>query len=393
LTAQPKQSEWGWEAEEENADYAVDFSKPPPTDEEIGWETTETFFDATTLNAPIKTNYLQPEKVNERIMTKDWKTELRYGWQQIESPPKASAESFAAVAAKRDSNRFDVVYGKPPESRTYTGVGITIVAPSVDNRYEELPPDPLSESGTDISQVLGIAYTFVDSKALTTGMLDALPVGTADVPLLGMDLEGLDLGKRNGETYLLQIYDCLSHHLYIVDVCVLGDAAFLTPGSDGRTTLKRILESAAMAKLFFNVRGDSYALFQEFDIRLKGIKDLQNIERASRRDPDRRRRRTGLDALIRTHAKLSDEDRERSLAYKAKGRDVCGKWGYVQFSVRPLRKDLIVYAGGDALCLQGIYSNLASKMSLERVRSADIETERSIVETQDLEYDPDQTRD
>jgi hypothetical protein len=44
------------------------------------------------------------------------------------------------------------------------------------------------------------------------------------------------------------------------------------------------------------------------------------------------------------------------------------------------------------LYLQKIYNKLVSEMSEERIRSADVETEKAIRETHSLDYDPDQNR-
>lgn len=49
---------------------------------------------------------------------------------------------------------------------------------------------------------------------------------------------------------------------------------------------------------------------------------------------------------------------DTSLAYKNSGREICSKWGYVHFSVRPLRTDLAVYAANDVLLLPRVYNNL-----------------------------------
>ncbi|KAF7512893.1 hypothetical protein GJ744_011996 [Endocarpon pusillum] len=200
-------------------------------------------------------------------------------------------------------------------------------------------------------------------------MLDMLP--TSHEPRLSIDLEGLDLGKKKGEIHLVQLYDSFCHHLYIIDVCTLGPAAFSTPASDGKMTLRKILESDWILKLICDVRSDARALFQEFKIHLHGIKDIQNIELASRRDPTERRWRKGLSRLIERYADLSTEQMNKSQAYKNNGRYLCQDYGFVQFSVRPLRKDLTVYAANDVLYLPRIYSNLIKDMSLERVRSAD----------------------
>jgi ribonuclease D len=52
-----------------------------------------------------------------------------------------------------------------------------------------------------------------------------------------------------------------------------------------------------------------------------------------------------------------------------------------------------VYAGNDVLYLHRIYSKLVSGMSEERLRSADLDTEKRFREIQQPEYDPDKTRD
>lgn len=69
---------------------------------------------------------------------------------------------------------------------------------------------------------------------------------------------------------------------------MLGYEAFMTPASDGKTTLRRVLQSEWMLKILCDVHGGSRAPFQEFVIHLRGIKDIQNIEIPFRRDPTAR---------------------------------------------------------------------------------------------------------
>lgn len=368
----------------------IDFSKPPPTDEEMGWKPSDTSF-ATNLDSLALSVPVEKEKFDERVMSKEWTMALRSGWKEAPPRPPVLTKSCAQVVGLRDFNNFRAVYGKPPESHVYTQTGTTIVVPSADDRYRVLPPDSLAETGTDISQLLKVPYTFVDSKESVTSMLDMLPTFHSDQPQLSIDLEGLDLGKKKGEIYLIQIYDSFCNRLYIVDVCTLGAAAFFTPASDDKTTLRKILQSAWILKLFCDVRSDSRALFQEFEIHLRGIKDVQNIELASRRDPTGRQWRKGLSRLIDRYADLSDEQFSEFVTYKNNGREICEDWGFVQFSVRPLRKDLTVYAANDVLYLPRIYSNLTKDMSEERFRSADVATQNSILRTHCLEYEPDQS--
>jgi hypothetical protein len=283
----PWLSNGDWQGQDEKA---IDFTHLPPTDQEMGWEASETFFGTGPV-IPNPIDWSLREEFDERIMTKLWAMGLRTGRRHAQSSLAVIIpKPYAQVVAERNFDDFTVVYEKPPERHLYTGAGIRLIVPSADTRYEDLPPDPLSDNNTDISHLLGVPHTFVDSKASMIAMLDALATSTSETPLTNVDLEGLDLERRKGETYLLQIYDAGSHTLYIIDIWTLVPLAFVTPARDGEMTLEAVLQSSSVRKLLCDVRGDSYALFRDFGIRLQGIKDLQNIQMASRRDPTRLQR-------------------------------------------------------------------------------------------------------
>lgn len=71
------------------------------------------------------------------------------------------------------------------------------------------------------------------------------------------------------------------HKLYLIDVTTLGNKAFDTSGS-GNRSLKTILESKYIVKVFFDIRNDSDALFSLYGICVDGVEDLQLMELASR---------------------------------------------------------------------------------------------------------------
>ena len=56
--------------------------------------------------------------------------------------------------------------------------------------------------------------------------------------------------------------------------------AFDTVGSSG-CTLRAVLESDNIIKIFFDIRNDSDALFSLYGVRVGGIEDLQLMELAS----------------------------------------------------------------------------------------------------------------
>jgi exonuclease 3'-5' domain-containing protein 1 len=190
----------------------------------------------------------------------------------------------------------------------------------------------------------------------------------------------------------MQIYDCDAHHLYTIDILTLGHKAFQTSASAGKWTLRKLLQSAWLLKLFCDIRGDSRALFMQFGIHLCGIKDIQNIELASRREPRKRRWRNCLVRLIEAYGGLSWDEQRRFRKYKTSGQEVCKKWGYSQFGVRPLRTDLALYAVNDVLYLHRVYEKLTwfmSEMSPGRLESADLATQENILRTHRFDYDVD----
>jgi hypothetical protein len=268
----------------------TDTTEPGPSDGEQQWGADEAV-SAASMPIPSNFDWSAPgalaEVFDERKVTRMWTAARRWGWDKAKYCLRPITELLARVVGRRNFDRFDVVYATPPESQVYTTVGLRINLPSVDDRYEDLPPDPFPPASTNISQIIGVPYTFVDLQSSLTDMLDVLgtSISEAVVPCLSMDVEGLDLGKRKGRTYLLKIYDSHSHHLCMVDVLTLRRPTFSTKASDGGTSLRMILQSADVTKLFCDVRADSYALFKRFRIYLHGVKDLQLMQIASRRDP------------------------------------------------------------------------------------------------------------
>lgn len=130
-------------------------------------------------------------------------------------------------------------------------------------------------------------------------VLDRLNLSTTVPPHLYMDIEGTDL-SRNGSISIFTVFDRTSKYVYLIDVYSLGFSAFTThsatckiladsacaaTGADTAPryiTLKTILETPEIPKVFFDVRNDSDALFAHFGIRLQGIQDLQVMELASK---------------------------------------------------------------------------------------------------------------
>jgi hypothetical protein len=123
-----------------------------------------------------------------------------------------------------------------------------------------------------------MAPPFVDTVNDITQLIDVgLPAGTS---LLYIDIEGRKPACPNSIS-IMTILSVQSNMTYIVDVATLHDLAFTTPGSDGQTTIKSILESATITKVFSSMQ-NSRQLLADYLIRLQRAEDIRIMERAYR---------------------------------------------------------------------------------------------------------------
>lgn len=111
-------------------------------------------------------------------------------------------------------------------------------------------------------------------------------------PQLAIVAKGDMLG-RTGTMTVLTLYVLATDRVFVVDIHLLGHAAFRTTVStDNSTTLQHLLESANLKKLMWDCRSDAEALYHHFDIELRGVVDGQLLDLATlRKARDRRRLR------------------------------------------------------------------------------------------------------
>ncbi|KAF4959955.1 hypothetical protein FSARC_10603 [Fusarium sarcochroum] len=205
------------------------------------------------------------------------------------------------------------------------------------------------------------SVVFVDDTAALSKMVDTLDILPVDKPLIFIDLEGVNL-CRHGTISIMQIYDLVAKRTYLVDVYTLGSKCFSTPGANGRT-LKQILESASIPKVFFDVRNDSDALYGNYQIDLAGIHDLQLMELATRSFS--KRFITGLSKCIEKDAPLSYQERRTWMQTKEKGLHLFApeKGGsYEVFNKRPLPEDIKSYCAQDVQILPRLWAHYNAKM-------------------------------
>jgi len=93
----------------------------------------------------------------------------------------------------------------------------------------------------------------IDSSTTLLLLLNNIISLAVDPPLLYLNLEGVKLS----------CYGFISKKIYLIDIHRFRKTAFLTTNSS-TTSLKTILESLTIPKVFFNIRNNLDALFSHF---------------------------------------------------------------------------------------------------------------------------------
>lgn len=207
-----------------------------------------------------------------------------------------------------------------------------------------------------------VPYTIVDSAAtLSTALCSLVLSSVSDKPALYVDLEGINL-CRNGSISIVQIYQSVEAHVYLIDVHTLSKTAFSTTSADGGITLKDILESRTSRKAFFDVRNDSDALYNLYDVYLQGVVDIQLMELRSRSGS--KRFVNGLARCLEsyfTQARLYGEFASWKEAKQAGIRLFAPEHGgtYQVFNDRPMTQAIIQYCVQDVTFLPQLYDDSA----------------------------------
>jgi exonuclease 3'-5' domain-containing protein 1 len=217
-----------------------------------------------------------------------------------------------------------------------------------------------------------------DSLRNLIGILSGLPT---EPPSLYLDLEGVDL-SRHGTISILQIYVSPKDHTYLIDVYSLREETFLTTGIGGQT-LKAILESSAIPKVFFDVRNDSDALYAHFGVKLAGVQDIQLMELATRRFS--KRYVNGLSRCIERDAEMTAIEKQIWKSVKERGQKLFdpGRGGsYEVFNVRPLAGDITAYCIQDVRFMPKLWAGYSSKLTPQWATKVDKATKERVALSQ-----------
>lgn len=207
----------------------------------------------------------------------------------------------------------------------------------------------------------GMRLTIVDTKDKVSDMIDTLFALPTDTPNIAVDLEGKCMG-HSGHIHIITIHDCRHKWTYLVDVHILAVHALFHWGfKNNRVTLQTILESRTIPKLFWDIRNDSAALYQEFGVKVAGIIDVQLVYLASICQQRFQATRDGLDTVIsREHGLMS---KEKQFAWTEAKRFGPRLFEVSAFQQRPLSREAILYCAGDVVYLLKLYKKYSAKVS------------------------------
>ncbi|KAJ5318316.1 hypothetical protein N7476_004736 [Penicillium atrosanguineum] len=208
-------------------------------------------------------------------------------------------------------------------------------------------------------------------------------------PPLYIDIEGEWLG-RNGNLSLLTVLVYPGRGLelpHIIDIHTLGSTAFSTVGKRAKS-LKDILESPKILKVFFDVRNNSDALYAHHGIELHGVRDIQLMESAARPTTKSRKFLNSLSRCIEDVLKGRERDQWELSKERGDGLWNPEKGGsYRVFNTRPLSNEISSYCVGDIQHLPALYH----KYHLATGRWGKLiaeESQKRVSESQTIKYNP-----
>ena len=229
--------------------------------------------------------------------------------------------------------------------------------------------------------------TIIDTEPAVRALIDSLEHLPTQPPSLYLDIEGVKL-SRHGSISIIQLFIWPKDHVFLLDVFILKAAVFCISNQSG-TTLRSILESALVPKVFFDVRNDSDALFSHFQISLAGIHDVQLLEVATRSSS--KDILTGLARCIEKDAQLMPEALAVWKATKHNGLLYFSPehgGSYEVFHFRPMLQAIVDYCTQDVVYLPILWRMYTQKVSAKWMRKVQDKTCERILASQKASYEP-----
>ncbi len=230
-----------------------------------------------------------------------------------------------------------------------------------------------------------MASSIIDSLTTMAGLIHTLTDLPTSPPSLYLDLEGTNL-SRHGSVSIVELFVLPQNHVYLIDVHLLGETAFSIQSHDG-LTLKDILESSDIPKVFFDVRNDSDALYSHFQINLAGVQDIQLLENAAR--SSYRRCVNGLAKCIEKDALMTSFEKSDWKNVKEQGRKLFAPelgGSYEVFNKRPMAEEIRKYCAQDVLFFPGLWSAYSAKVNTIWAEKVRVETLARVALSQTANY-------
>lgn len=229
--------------------------------------------------------------------------------------------------------------------------------------------------------------SIVNTVASTKTLLDCFENLPTHPPSLYLDLEGVRL-SRHGSISIIQVFVLPIKHIFLIDIHILQNDAFYIPNLSG-TTLKSVLESELVPKVFFDVRNDADALFAHFRICMQGVCDIQLLEVATRSYS--KEKVVGLAQCIERNTELPAEAKKTWKATKESGRALFrseDSGSYEIFNIRPIPQGIVDYCANDIVHLPVLWNTYSRKLSKEWASRVEEETHNRLLMSQAVSYEP-----
>ncbi|KYQ99862.1 hypothetical protein DLAC_11563 [Tieghemostelium lacteum] len=307
------------------------------------------------LNVVVKNSASRPCQVfNQELITSMFKRYYATGdraerrdrlYKKLLTLPGSNLKK--TIKEIRDSS-LDLIKEKAGQDNEFLKTqGLT---PDEIKQFNEAQVDKLEELGKIESSFDGVYL--IDKVSQIRAALNHIK----KEKLIGLDLEGLEMGKK-GNLSLVQI-STENGRVYLFDIVSLGYNVF-------RFGLKEVLESREILKVVHDCRRDSEILYHRYKVSLAHIYDVQ-IGHALLEKKERGNipiRRFGFHELTHIYARKYSEP---CVNIKFQAKDLF-KDGNVRqiWEQRPLPKLLVDYSSLDSAVLLPIYYTMKTKLTSE----------------------------
>ena len=227
----------------------------------------------------------------------------------------------------------------------------------------------------------------VESVTALRSLLDEIVNLPIKPPSLYVDLGKNDFG-REGVIFFFALYVRPRNRTYLVNIHRFRKTAFFTTNSN-LTSLKTVLESPTIPKVFFDVRPASNILFSHYEISVFGVKDVQLMELATRK---------GSKDLLAGVFECLEKDSPASIAEKAEWQIIKveasrlydpgsgGRWGI--FNEVPMRPEIVQDLACEVALLPGLYDIFSAKLCLPGKRFWEIQIQEATKDRIKLSQSP-----